>query len=87
MRRFAGWERKWLLQAMLMTGATPRAHPHGGLDGAVVYNHMLYAVDHPQAGLLDIEERIIHELIPDKAARALFGTVDEATFRKAVEDA
>lgn len=87
MRRFAGWEREWLRSALTMSGAVPRMYAHGGADGTVVYNHMLHAVDHPHSGLLDISESALEELIPDKAARTLFGTVDEATFRNAVENA
>lgn len=84
MRRFAGWERGWLRAALVMMGAVPLPDD---VSGATVYNHMFFAVDYPHSGLLDISEEALGALIPDKAARALFGTVDEATFRNAVENA
>lgn len=86
-RRFAGWERQWLLQALVMSGCklhdkhgTP--HMYKAVDEALAWG-----LDNPHADLLDVEESALEKLIPDKAARALFGAVDETTFRNAVENA
>lgn len=83
-RRFAGWERQWLLRAFVVSGTvyTQNTTSSFTVDG----DPNAWGLDYPQSDLLDVSEYALEKLIPDKAARTLFGTVDEATFRKFVEE-